>query len=198
MPKLKDLIHKKEFMDDLSSSIRNIILANFPHLTPAEREDVDQEVKLKLWKMVSNGKDVVNLRSYLWRVVYTTTLDVLNERMPCDNLEAKRFENNSGPQPGSARSIDLLELETPESIAQKNEERTVVRRAIEALPLKRRVVVKMHFEGKTIEQTAEFLAWSPNKVRHLLYRGLNDLKKRLAEKEKAGARSTAGFWKKLA
>lgn len=197
MLKLKDLLHKKEFMDDLSSSIRNIILANFPHLTPAEKEDVGQEVKLKLWKMVSNGKDVVNLRSYLWRVVYTTTLDVLNERLPCDDLEAQRLEKKSGPLPGSARYVDLLELETPESIAQKNEQRTIIWSAINALPLKRKVVVKMHFEGKSIEQSAEFLGWSQNKVRHLLYRGLHDLKKKLIDGG-AGTRSTAAFWKKLA
>ena len=182
MPKLKDLIHKKEFMDDLSSSIRNIILASFPHLTPVERQDIDQEVKLKLWRMISNGKDIANLRSYLWRVVYTTTLDLLNERMPCDERDAQRPEERRRPL-GSAFDNDPPEPETPESIAQKNEERTVVRGAIEALPLKRRVVVKMHFEGRSIKQTAEFLAWSPNKVRHLLYRGLNDLKKGLADKE---------------
>jgi RNA polymerase sigma-70 factor, ECF subfamily len=196
VPKLKDLIHKKEFMDDLSSSIRNIILATFPHLTPAERQDVDQEVKLKLWRMISNGKDIANLRSYLWRVVYTTTLDLLNERMPCDEREAQRPEEERRPLV-SALDNDPPEPETPESIAQKNEERTVVRGAIEALPLKRRIVVKMHFEGKSIEQTAEFLAWSQNKVRHLLYRGLNDLKKRLKNQGEAVARSAAGFRKKL-
>jgi RNA polymerase sigma-70 factor (ECF subfamily) len=168
-------------MDDLSSSVRNIILANFPHLTPVERQDIDQEVKLKLWRMISNGKDITNLRSYLWRVVYTTTLDLLNERMPCDERDGQRPEERRRTL-GPAFDNDPPEPETPESIAQKNEERMVVRSAIEALPLKRRVAVKMHFEGKSIKQTAEFLAWSPNKVRHLLYRGLNDLKKRLADK----------------
>jgi RNA polymerase sigma-70 factor (ECF subfamily) len=185
-------------MDDLSSSIRNIIWANFPHLTSAEREDVDQEVKLKFWKMISNGKDVSNLRSYLWRVVYTTTLDVLNERLPDNDLQAQQLNKGQGRLPDAARYIELLELETPESVAQRNEQRAAVWRAVEALPLKRRVVVKMHLEGRSIEQTAAFLAWSPHKVRHLLYRGLHDLKEKLGDGERVGAGATVGCRRKLA
>jgi RNA polymerase sigma-70 factor (ECF subfamily) len=179
--RLEDLIQKKDFMEELSTSIRHILFATFPHITAAEKEDIDQDVKLKLWKMIATGKKIINLRSYLWRVVYTTTLDVLNERMPWDNFETKRLEEMSGCPLCSTDPADPPDPETPESIMLKDEQAAIVREAIEALPMKRRIAVKMHFAGMSIEQTALFLEWSPNKVRHLLYRGLDDLKKRLKD-----------------
>jgi len=77
---LESLFGTREFLDELSVSIRNIILSSFPNLTSQEKEEVDIDVKLKLWKKVARGKKIDNLRSYLWRVVYTTALDVIAER----------------------------------------------------------------------------------------------------------------------
>lgn len=196
--KLRDLIQKKDFVDDLSLSIRNIIFANFPHMTTAEKEDIDQEVKLKLWKMISDGKNIINLRSYLWRMVYTTTLDVLHSRMPSENLKERRLEERSVFSLFALHDADPLDPDTPESILQINEEKASVHEAINVLPIKRRIVVKMHFQGMSIEETALFLGWSQNKVRHLLYRGLGDLKKEVKNCGGMRAGRAVGFKKEPA
>ncbi|MDH4273173.1 MAG: hypothetical protein OEW18_14460, partial [Candidatus Aminicenantes bacterium] len=84
---LETLLKTKTFLGDISVSIRNILLASFPEMSREEKEDIDNEVKMKLWKKAAGGKKIDNLRSYLWRVVYTTALDLIGERMPYLSLE---------------------------------------------------------------------------------------------------------------
>ena len=85
----KSSFRRKRFLDEISSSVRAILLKNFPGIAGPEREDIEQEIKLKLWKMVRRGKDIRNLKSYLGRMVYTTALDVIAKRgnhVSLDNL----------------------------------------------------------------------------------------------------------------
>jgi len=174
---LENALRGGRFLYDISLSVKKIIFANFPHLSAEEREDIDQEVKLKLWKMASNGKNVRNIRSYLWRVVYTTALDVIGKR-----LKETSYEDPDNGENGCLS--ERLDFGSPEQLMEKNVLKQMVERAVESLPEKRRIVVKLHLTGMELEEMAEFLAWSENKVRHLFYRGLGDLKKTFAEQKR--------------
>ncbi|MFX1514252.1 MAG: hypothetical protein ACFFCQ_16885, partial [Promethearchaeota archaeon] len=61
-----------KLIEDISRSIERIIWKNFPGLSSNGKADISQEVSLKIWKAISSGKNIKNLRSYLWKVVYTT------------------------------------------------------------------------------------------------------------------------------
>jgi len=191
---LEELIKDRHFLGKVTDSIHNIICANFPQTTAGEREDIDQEVKLKLWKMASNGKHIRNIRSYLWRMVYTTALDVIGQR-----LNGMSFGDHDNGE--NVLLSERLDLGSPEQLMEKSELKSMVERAVESLPEKRRLVVKLHLTGMGIEETAEFLAWSENKVRHLLYRGLANVKKVFGEqgrtKRGTGTQSPA-FKRRLA
>lgn len=171
---LEKALRSGHLIDDISLSVQKIIFANFPNLSAEESEDVDQEVKLKLWKMASNGKKIRNFRSYLWRVVYTTALDIIGKR-----LNGMFYEDHDNG--ASAWFSERLDLGSPERLMEKNELKSMVGMAVESLREKRRLVVKLYLTGMRIEETAEFVGWGENKVRHLLYRGLGDLKKALTE-----------------
>ena len=58
---LEDLLKAGPFLDEVSLSVKKIIFANFPCLTEEEREEIGQDVKLKLLKMASRGKKIGNL-----------------------------------------------------------------------------------------------------------------------------------------
>ena len=174
---LENALRAGRFLDDISLSVKKIIFANFPHLSAEERKDIDQEVKLKLWKMAYNGKNIRNIRSYLWRMVYTTALDVIGQR-----LNGMSFGDHDNGE--NVLLSERLDLGSPEQLMEKSELKSMVERAVESLPEKRRLVVKLHLTGMGIEETAEFLAWSENKVRHLLYRGLADLKRAFGEQQR--------------
>lgn len=171
---LESLLKTKKFLDELSVSIRNILLASFPNLTSQEKEEVDLEVKLKLWKNAARGKKIDNLRSYLWRVVYTTALDLIAERkdyLPIDNImRAAEGDKNV-----------LAELISPEHAFDAQEYRSRLEDAVESLPERRKAVARLYLSGQGIPVIAAGLGWRENQVRHLLYRGLGEIRKKMME-----------------
>jgi RNA polymerase sigma factor (sigma-70 family) len=169
---LESLFGTREFLDELSVSIRNIILSSFPNLTSQEKEEVDLEVKLKLWKKVARGKKIDNLRSYLWRVVYTTALDVIAERK--DYLPIDETLNGAGGD-----RVVPEDLTSPDHVVQVTEYKLQLEDAVAALPERRQAVAKRYLAGEGIPAIAASLGWRENQVRHLLYRGLADIRKRL-------------------
>ena len=166
---LEQLLRTKSFLEEMSLSIRNIMLACFPEMTAEEKEDLDHEVKLKMWKNASNGKKVDNLRSYLWRVVYTTALDILGERVPHLSLERTVL---TGEAEGRLPEAFISE----ERASQQREYSQMVEKAVSMLPDRRKTVLRLHLTGMDIKQIAVSLSWRENQVRHLLYRGLQDIR----------------------
>jgi len=169
---LESLLRTKEFLDELSVSIRNIILSSYPNLTSQEKEEVDLEVKLKLWRKVARGKKIDNLRSYLWRVVYTTALDVIADRQDCLPIDKVL-----GAGSGDERMPEELTLQGQNSEARGY--RLELEEAIDSLPERRKAVARLYLAGEGIPAIAASLGWRKNQVRHLLYRGLADLRKKM-------------------
>lgn len=170
--KPKRYLEVDKFVEDISKSIEVIIWKNFPHVGEDDRADISQEVKFKIWKIVSSGKDIHNLRSYLWRVAYTTALDFINKKMEyVDFDEEREFDAVNCPS-------EIVELSS-EILLEKKEVKTSLLHAVESLSQNRRVVLKLSLQGMSVNEIADFLGWSKSKVNHLYYRGLEDLKKRM-------------------
>lgn len=163
------------FLDEISLSVKKIIFASFPGLTEEEKEEVDQDVKLKLLKMAARGKKIGNLRSYVWKMVYSTALDVIAGRSQAlrldDLLESERSPLQS--------YVDEL---SPEYLFEEKELLALVVRLIDGLPKRRRAAVLMHLQGLSLEETAVYLGESLNAARHLLYRGLEEIKGDIAKR----------------
>lgn len=154
---LDNLLKTKRFLEEISLSVRAIILLNFPELTQQDKEDIDHEVKLKLWKKLSRGKKITNLKAYLSKIIYTTALDIAREKM--DSLP-----------------VHAIEPFTLDSSADVFEAKTLVDKAVARLPARKKFVLKLHFSGLNIKEIATSLGWRESQVRHLLYRGLSDVK----------------------
>jgi len=169
---LETLLKSKKFLEEVASSVKNIIYANFPKTSREEQEDIEQEVKLKIWQVASNGKKITNLRSYLWKVVYTTALDLINERLlnTSDEEIIKQIDS---------LNISRLKLLSPELLMQKKEHADILKNEIHSLPPRRKAVLELYLSGMNLEEITEFLGWGQNEVRHLLYRGIQELAERV-------------------
>jgi len=176
---LEKLFKTRSALDEMAISVKNIIFASFPRITAEEREDIEQEVKLKLWRKICRGKKVDNLRSYLWKVVYTTALDVVQERI----RGASRMEM---VQQIDALSASRLESLSPEILVEKRELAEIMKREIDLLQPRRKTVVQLYLTGMNLEEIADFLKWRGNQVRHLLYRGIQDLVATVNQKARKG------------
>jgi RNA polymerase sigma-70 factor (ECF subfamily) len=152
----------EKFLSEISLTVRTVLARKFPTLPWNEKEDIEQEVRLKLWKILTSGKKLDRPGSYLWKVVYTTALDLLNgkgKELPLDAASGMKREPRAEVDwPGADQMLDLD-------------------RRLEALSRNRRIVLKLGLTGLDLGEIAVHLGWSRARVRHLHYRGLNDLKK---------------------
>jgi RNA polymerase sigma-70 factor (ECF subfamily) len=169
---LEDVLKAGPFLDEVSLSVKKIICANFPGLTDQEKQEIDQDVKLKLLNMASRGKKIGNLRSYIWKMVYSTALDVIAERIPAVCL-ADVAETGKSPLEAYVDSL------SPEYLFEEKELLALTEKAIDALPRRRRTAVLLHLQGLSLGETALYLGESMNSVRHLLYRGLDEVKAKI-------------------
>ena len=102
-------------------------------------------------------------------MIYSTALDVIARRSQALSLD----EVVDSKKPPLLLYLDSL---SPDILYEKKELFALVHKAIDVLPPRRRSAVLYHLQGMSLEETAVYLGESLNAVRHLLYRGLDDIK----------------------
>jgi RNA polymerase sigma-70 factor (ECF subfamily) len=137
-------------------------------------DEVMQEVRIRLWRARGTSEQVgATNTSYVYRTASSAALDVLRRRR---SRQAERHDTiDEGP-------VAVLAAPNPDphGILEGSEMADRVNRAIEAIAAARRPVVRMHLAGYPREEIAGLLGWTEAKTRNLLYRGLADLRERLA------------------
>lgn len=141
-------------------------------LVEADLDEVLQEVRIRLWRARDGGKNLEELgSSYLYHVATSAALDLLRRRRARGGDRAADV-TEAGDLPASASSPHE-QVEAQELAAQ-------IDRALESLSADRRVAVRFHLSGYDRDHIARVLGWSEPRTRNLLYRGLADLRERLA------------------
>ena len=137
-------------------------------LAPSDIGEVEQEVRIRLWRVCGNPENIARLSSsYLQRVVTTAVLDLLRRRRRATTHDPVEDIPLPAPGPGPDADIEAASLGI------------LVRAAVESLGLARRTVVKLHLQGYHRDEIEVLLGWSEAKTRNLLYRGLSDLREYL-------------------
>jgi len=135
-------------------------------------DDISQEVKIKIWKILEDEKKINNFTSYIRKVVDSSVIDKLRKL----KREKAIYIHEKHKWISEQKSNYLHEIYYDDSIKE------VVSNAVELLIESRRKAVKLFLLNMTIEEISVFLKWSKDKTRNLLYRGLSDLKNILKEK----------------
>jgi len=130
-------------------------------------DDIFQEVRIKIWKLLSDEKKIINYSSYIKKIVDSSVIDHIRKMRRERGLLLRQkhktiSEWKSSYETGSFYDEDLKKMMTE---------------TIGALLESRRKVVKLFLLNLTIEEIASLYCWSRDKTRNLLYRGLSDLKK---------------------
>src|SRR4030065_818519 len=69
----------RALIDRFSLLIKKVIQGHLHRSDDIDIEDIEQEVRLKIWAFLKKGKDVQNLPSYIKKVAYSTTIDALRK-----------------------------------------------------------------------------------------------------------------------
>ena len=143
-------------------------------LDDATVDEVMQEVRIRLWRARGTSEQIGDTNtSYVYRTASSAALDVLRRRRARqadrhEELDEGGVSLLAAPDPGPHEQLEGSEL------AER------VNRAIDAIPATRRPAVRMHLAGYPREEIAALMGWTEAKTRNLIYRGLADLRERLA------------------
>jgi RNA polymerase sigma factor (sigma-70 family) len=130
--------------------------------------DIEQEIRLALWKRLQGGNEIRHPTSYLYKVALATSLAVIRRYRP-------RHEDLTAdpPEPEAAELRRLL----PPERARLAEE------VMASLEPDAARAIRGYLTGLNHEELAELYGWSPSVARHLVYRTLEQLRARLAKDE---------------
>jgi RNA polymerase sigma factor (sigma-70 family) len=166
-------------IDDFSSLIRSAIRKTSPFVDQPQMDDIEQEVKIKIWKeILKSEKKILNLGSYIWKVTYTTTCRIMKEL----STERKIRWNQGDGLLNIDEKIASEKAQSPNHHLENKELMEIVRESVDSLIESRRAVLKLFLIGMDQGEITEYFGWSEDKVRNLLSRGLGDLRKALQDK----------------
>lgn len=137
-----------------------------------DADDIEQEVRIRLWKAVEREKNSALPASYIQRVVVTTVIDALRRDKP--------DQTTTLPEEGQEAGVEaLLDRVGPVRSASDGQRMDLVRAAIAELPVRRRQPVQLALQGFNPEEIGELLDMTATMAKNLMYRGLYELRERL-------------------
>lgn len=137
--------------------------------------DVEQEVRIRLWKALERDRSGAFHASYVQRVVASTVIDALR-RAEVRAAEPLPEEEDESP-------ADLGEGPVgPEQSAGDVERMQGLERCMAEIPERRRLPIALHLQGFSLQEIADMAGIpSAEAARKLVSRGLEELKSRLRE-----------------
>jgi RNA polymerase sigma factor (sigma-70 family) len=151
----------------MASAIRRVCGRRHRALIP----DVEQELRLALWKRLGGGgKEIRHPASYLYKMALTTALAIVRKQplvvSPGDeDVGMERFEEPASPELG------LLPAERRRLLAE----------LLDQLDRDEAEALRAYLAGFNHVEVAELFGWSESVARHRIYRSIERLKARAAE-----------------
>lgn len=136
-------------------------------LSSQDVDEVTQDVRVRLWNLIERdgiGADIN--ATYAWRAASSAAIDLVRrDRM---QRSALTVTIDHAPMPHAPDDTDLLER---------------LDEALRSLQPSRRVAVRLHLDGSSLDEIAKTLGWTNAQARNQVYRGLADLKRILRPDE---------------
>ncbi len=165
------------FLDEHAATVQGAVDRVCPRQMGIRREELEQEVRLRLWKTLENEREITDPASFINRVALTAAIDAVRR------IKARREEplnNEAGEERNAAgERADPSPAASPEEVARGRETWRKLKAALTRLPESRKHPVKLHLQGFTSDEIGRLLGFTEAKARNLVYRGLDDLKREL-------------------
>ena len=152
------------------ASVVRVVAARY-RLSSSDRDDLVQEVRVRLWRALEVERIAALPASYLYRTATSAALDLIRRR------RTTREDSLDDVDPSEPRLAATAA--DPGQRAELSDLALRIERAIETIPESRRPVVRMYLAGYGSAEIGELMGWTEAKARNLLYRGLADLRQRL-------------------
>src|ERR1035437_6459255 len=142
--------------------------------TPAEAEDIAQQVFLRLWRHAKNYRPDAKFTTYLFTI--TRNLVFNESRRKSRRKESSMDEREENPH----HQTEAAPTDRPDSQLLQSELRAAVDHAIASLPESQRMaVILRRYDGMPYEEIAKVLDLSVPAVKSLLFRARTSLRELL-------------------
>lgn len=141
-------------------------------LADPDVDELVQDVRIRLWRYLVREKKADVNASYVYMTAKSAALDIVRRHR---SRREAGLDDVHDPVSLAARGAD------PAGLTEHSELVERVGSAIDALIDSRRPVVRMYLNGYSMDEISSLLGWSSAKTRNLLYRGLADLREKLAQ-----------------
>lgn len=173
-PLLNPSRHLQDILKRYGARLRAIVDGHCGRDQRLDADDIEQEVHIKLWKMLESDKSLDFPASYIHKVVATTVIDALRraEVRQTQSLEAGMEEAIDPSVQGPIQ---------PDRHVGNGHWSALLLRCIAELPERRRMPVQLALQGFTADEIAKLTGCTVAASQQLSYRGIEDLKVRLKE-----------------
>lgn len=147
-----------------------------------DAEDAMQQALIAVWHSISSLSDPRAFESWLYRVTYTRSLNILKAR---SNKETILDEDLSDMERAEFMQSELM---LPQEYAERGDLKTRLFAIIDTLPpAQRETVVLYYFHEKGVGEIAEIMDCSPGTVKSRLYLARNSIRTEiLAQEQRSG------------
>ncbi|WP_313912652.1 RNA polymerase sigma factor [Tahibacter sp.] len=176
MGRINDPNHERleRLLADYGAKLRALVATHGLARHGIDADDVEQEVRIRLWRAIERDRSAAFHASYIQRVVASTVIDALR-RAQVRATEPLPEESEDGFQPFPDRNLG------PEERASGHQHVEKLRSCLNALPERRRLPISLHLQGFALQEIADIVGTSAEAARKLVSRGMDELKDRLRE-----------------
>ncbi len=157
-------------LQHFASRIKAQIASNALSLHGIDPDDVEQEVRIRLWKTLERDPNAQLPASYIQRVVATVIIDAVRR--------AQVRAAEPLPEPGEG-----VELQTshpgPDLAAAEARKMDVLMQCIAVIPARRRRPLQLYLQGFGLQEAADTCGLTLDAARKLIYRGLDEVRARM-------------------
>jgi RNA polymerase sigma-70 factor (ECF subfamily) len=164
----------RRIVDGYAALIRKVIQDHLFTDDAVDPQDIEQEIRIKLWKSLRKGKKIDKLPSYLKKVAYTATMDELRRlKKQAPYRDVLNWDRLLHQEDGSRDHGAPF----PERGYDRKQRDRIVEEKLEKIGPDRRRVLRLYATGLSVDEICEICGWDRIRVRHLLYRGIDDLRR---------------------
>lgn len=163
----------EQILHDYGSRLRYLLRSHKLDQHGIDPDDVEQEVRIRLWRAIERDRFGDFHASYIQRTVASAVIDALRraEVRAADPLPDDDAEGSPLPDTGVG----------PERRASDGERMQGLQVCLAAIPERRRLPIVLHLEGFSLQEIAERIGTSAEASRKLVTRGLDELRTRLRD-----------------
>lgn len=168
--------HEQEFrllIERWSAYVRKTLVSVDPRRNESDLQELEQEIRLKLWQTLSRERNWDKPASFIRSVVTSVAIDAARRRQvrggDSEHVGLEHLEPWSTGDAGG-RDDDLLD-------------RAELLSALELLnrtDVDKAQAVGLHLQGFTTEEIGSLLGWTEAKARNTVYRSLEALREQIA------------------